>query len=340
MHNCKMMKHVSILVPKGQYSIVNIAGAFQILNWASDVYAQQTRQPLFQVEFVGHRKPAQDAEGFYTVTPPKTISEIDKTDLIIVPAVHGDLQEGIANNTEVIHWIADQYKKGAEIAAFCIGAFLLAETGILDGKTCSTHWGHAQTLQDMFPNIRVEAENIVSISDGIYTSGGAYAFTNLVIYLIERYGGRELALMTAKAFMIDVDKNNQSLYMIFNGQKNHGDDMVLKVQEHIEKHYKTSITVGELADDRATNRRTLERRFKSATGNSVIQYLQRVRVEGAKKILEQSSKSVTDAMFGSGYSDAKSFREVFRKYVGVSPLDYKKKFVKEDTRKVEAQNTY
>ncbi|WP_258098226.1 GlxA family transcriptional regulator [Marinoscillum pacificum] len=326
------MKHVSILVPKGQYSIVNIAGAFQILNWANDVYAQQTRQHLFKVEFVGHSRPAQDAEGFYTVTPPKTIEEVTKTDLIIVPAVHGDLREGIDKNAEVIEWVAKQYNQGAEIAAFCIGAFLLAETGILDGKTCSTHWGHAQDLQDMFPKVKVEAENIVSISDGIYTSGGAYAFTNLVIYLIERYGGRELALMTAKAFMIDVDKNNQSLYMIFNGQKNHGDEMVLKVQEHIEKHFKSPVSVAELADDRATNRRTLERRFKSATGNSVIQYLQRVRVERAKKILEQGSKSVTDAMFDSGYSDAKSFREVFRKYVGVSPLEYKRKFVKEDKK--------
>ena len=332
------MKHISILIPRGQCSIVNIAGAFQILNWANDAYAQQTRQQLFKVEFVGHTKPAQDAEGFYTVSPPKTLDDIVKTDLIIVPAVHGNLREGIDNNREVIDWVAKQYHQGAEIAAFCIGAFLLAETGILDGKTCSTHWGHVQELQEMFPKVKVEAENIVSINEGIYTSGGAYAFTNLVIYLIERYGGRELALMTAKAFMIDVDKNNKSLYMIFNGQKNHGDEMVLKVQEHIEKRYIESISVADLADDQATNRRSLERRFKSATGNSVIQYLQRVRVEHAKKVLEQTSKSVTDAMYDSGYSDAKSFREVFRKYVGVSPLEYKKKFVKDD--KYMEINTY
>lgn len=334
------MKHVSILIPKGQYSIVNIAGAFQILNWANDMYAMQTRKHLFQVEFVGHKTPAEDAHGFYTVTPAKTIDEVKKTDLIIVPAVHGDLRDGIDNNKEVISWVAHQYKSGSEVAAFCIGAFLLAETGILNGKTCSTHWGHAHDLQEMFPQVKVEAENIVSVSDGIYTSGGAYAFTNLVIYLIERYGGRELALMTAKAFMIDVDKNNQSLYMIFNGQKNHGDEMVLKVQGQIEKLYKDQLTVSALADEQATNRRTLERRFKTATGNSVIQYLQRVRVERAKKVLEHASKSVTDAMFDSGYTDAKSFREVFRKYVGVSPLEYKKKFVKEDVKKIAEVSTY
>ena len=333
------MKHVSIVIPKGQYSIVNIAGAFQILNWASDVYTQQTRQPLFQVEFVGHQKPAQDVQGFYTVTPPKTLDEIDRTDLIILPAVHGDLKEGIDKNRAIIDWVSRHYNRGSEIAAFCIGAFLLAETGILDGKTCSTHWGHAQDLQDMFPKVKVEAENIVSISDRIYTSGGAYAFTNLVIYLIERYGGRELALMTAKAFMIDVDKNNQSLYMIFNGQKNHGDEMVLKVQGIIEEQFKNAVSVSKLADDLATNRRTLERRFKAATGNSVIQYLQRVRVERAKKVLEQSTKSVSDAMWESGYTDAKSFREVFRKYVGITPLEYKRKFV-EKVNNTETVTTY
>ncbi|MCB0841350.1 MAG: DJ-1/PfpI family protein, partial [Bacteroidetes bacterium] len=160
------MKHVSILIPKGQYSIVNIGGSFQIMNWANDVFFQQTRTRLFEIEFVGHAKPANDKDGFYTVTPPKTITDIEKTDLIIIPAVHGDLKEAININTEVIDWVHDQYLKGAEIAAFCIGAFLLAETGILNGKTCSTHWGHARELQEMFPKVVVQAENIVSVNKG------------------------------------------------------------------------------------------------------------------------------------------------------------------------------
>lgn len=323
------MKHVSILIPKGQYSIVNIAGTFQIMNWANDMFFQQTRNRLFQIEFVGHARPANDKDGFYTITPSKTIDELDETDLVIIPAVHGNISEAISINREVIDWVARQYRGGAEIAAFCIGAFLLAETGILNGKSCSTHWGHARELQEMFPEVLVQPENIVSASDGIYTSGGAYAFTNLVIYLIERYGGRELALMTAKGFMIDVDKNNQSMFMIFNGQKDHGDELVLKVQDHIEKNYSNVLTVNELADKQATTRRTLERRFRSATGNSVIEYLQRVRTEGAKKVLEHPKRTVTDAMFDVGYSDAKSFREVFRKYVGISPQEYKKKFAHE-----------
>ncbi len=324
------MKHISILIPKGQYSIVNIAGAFQILNWANDFYVQQTRKPLFKIEFVGHSIPAHDADGFYTIKPSKTINQIDKTDIVVVPAVHGELKDVIEKNREIGQWVATQYHLGAEIATFCIGAFLLAESGILNGKTCSTHWGHANELQKMFPEIKVKAENIVTACDGIYTSGGAYAFTNLVIYLIERFGGRELALITAKAFMIDIDKNSQSVFMMFNGQKDHGDELVLKIQNLIESQFSESLNVGDLANENSTNRRTLERRFKNATGNSVLEYMQRVRVEKAKHILENSSTTVSEAMYQTGYQDSKAFREVFRKHVGISPNEYKKKFAREE----------
>ncbi|MBI1183276.1 helix-turn-helix domain-containing protein [bacterium] len=322
------MKHISILIPKGQFSIVNIAGAYQIFNWANDMFFDHSRKHLFEVEFVGYQKPANDAEGYYTITPGKTLHEIAKTDIIIIPAVHGDLKTSIENNREMTQWVAAQHANGAEIATFCIGAFLLADTGILNGKTCSTHWGHAKELQEMFPEIKVQAENIVTACDGIYSSGGAYAFTNLIIYLIERYGGRELAIMTAKAFMIDIDKNSQSVFMMFNGQKDHGDALVLKVQNYIESAYSDALSVAELASHNATNRRTLERRFKSATGNSIIEYLQRVRVEKAKEILEKPHQTVSEAMYQTGYNDSKAFREVFKKLVGLSPFDYKKKFVR------------
>ncbi|MGB3181034.1 MAG: helix-turn-helix domain-containing protein [Cyclobacteriaceae bacterium] len=320
------MKHVSILIPKGQYSIVNIAGAYQILNWANDMFFQQSRNKLLHIEFVGHSKPANDMEGLYMVSPSRTIRETDQTDLIIIPAVHGDLQQAIADNGDMIAWIRSQYEGGAQIATFCIGAFLLAETGILDGKSCSTHWGQAQELQRMYPAIRVQPERIVTECDGIYSSGGAYAFTNLLIYLIEKLGGRELAILTAKAFMIDVEKNSQSVFMIFNGQKDHRDDMILKVQKYIEANYTRKFTVNELAEEHATTRRTLERRFKSSTGNSVIEYLQRVRMEAAKRILEQDHSNVSEAMYEVGYTDPKAFREVFKKYVGVSPADYRRKY--------------
>lgn len=321
-----MAKHVSILVPQGQYSIVNIAGSFQILSWADDMFFQQTRKRLFNIEFVGIAKPAKDTSGYYTVSPSKTIWEIEKTDLIIVPAVHEEHQVALDKNKEIVEWLRVQYRKGAEIAAYCIGVFLLADTGLLDGKTCSTHWGEAHLLHSMFPNLHVQSEKIITESDGLYTSGGAYAFTNLAVYLVEKYGGRELAIMTAKAFMVDVDKSDQSLFSVFIGQKHHNDQLVLEVQEMIESSYPQSMSVEQIAMDKATSRRSLERRFRAATGNSVIEYLQRVRVESAKKLLERENSQVTETMHSVGYNDSKAFRGVFKKYVGVSPADYRMKF--------------
>jgi transcriptional regulator GlxA family with amidase domain len=320
------MKHVSILVPKGQFSIVNIAGSFQILNWASDTYFQQTRQPLFTVEFVGYSKPAADSDGWYTVSPPRTVADIAHTDLIILPAVHSDMPAAVQENQEIIGWIQRQYAAGAGVAAFCIGVYLLAETGILNGKSCSTHWAQAENLQKAYPEIKVQSEKIVTECNGIYTSGGAYAFTNLLLYLIEKYGGRELAILTAKAFMLDIDKNNQAVFMIFQGQKDHGDELVQKVQEYLESNYTEKVGVAELADRFAITRRTLERRFKAATGNSALEYLQRIRIEAAKRQLEGSQATVNTAMYEVGYSDTKAFREVFKKYAGLSPAEYKKKF--------------
>ncbi len=322
----KRMKHISILIPKGQYSIVNIAGTFQILNWANDMYFKQVRKKLFEIEFVGHTKPSADSNGIYSVMPSKTLQEVERTDLVIVPAVHEDHSQAIEINQPAIKWLQQQYQQGAEIAAYCIGVFLLADTGLLDGKTCSTHWGEAGQLQEMFPAIEVTSEKIITECDGLYTSGGAYAFTNLAIYLLEKYGGRELAIATAKAFMIDVDKNDQSFFTMFVGQKQHDDEKVLRVQELIENDFSESLTVDELASRMFINRRTLERRFRAATGNSIIEYLQRVRVESAKKLLEHKTSNITDTMFAVGYNDTKAFRQIFKRYAGISPSEYRKKF--------------
>lgn len=323
------MKHISILIPKGQYSIVNIAGCYQMLEAASDMFAQRSGNQLCQIDLVAAVKPAADRAGLFTINPSKTLNQIKTTDLIIIPAVHNDIEEVIKDNQEEIEWIKNQYKKGTEIATFCIGVYLLAETGLLDGKLCSTHWGYAQDLQKRYPLIHVMPENIVAESEGIYTSGGAYAFTNLVVYLIEKFGGRELAILAAKSFMIDIDKGSQSPFIIFSGQKEHKDEVVLQVQEYIEMNYADKFTVDQLADNHATIRRTLERRFKKATGNSVNEYAQRVRIEAAKKQLELGRKSVNEVIYDVGYNDAKAFRNIFKRWVGISPVDYKSKYNKQ-----------
>lgn len=321
-----MKKHISILIPRGHSSLVNIAGSHQIFNQVNGFLKEMGKGPLFEVDLVGISNPTAQTDGLFTVHPNKLLKEVIKTDLIIIPAIHGSPEEVYDDNKEFAPWIVQQYKNGAEVASFCIGAFFLAETGLLNGKQCATHWIHANAFKKMFPEVHLVNDKIMTEDSGIYTSGGAYSYLNLLMYLVEKYAGRELAILTSKAFMIDIDRFSQSPFIIFQGQKGHEDEPVKKAQEFIENNFQDKIGVQQLADQFALSKRSLERRFKSATGNSVNEYLQRVKVEAAKKELETERKNVYEVMFSVGYTDTKAFREVFKKHSGMTPLDYRKKF--------------
>ncbi|HMR92415.1 MAG TPA: helix-turn-helix domain-containing protein [Chitinophagaceae bacterium] len=325
------MKHISILIPKGASSLSNIEGTLQIFSEANNLAEHMGKGPLFKIELVGLEKENVQRGGLFSIQPNSLISDVNKTDLIIIPALFGDLQQSIGNNEAFIPWILDQYRDGAEVASFCIGAFFLARTGLLDGKPCTTHWRYVNEFRQMYPQADIVDDKIMTEVDGIYTSGGAYSYLNLVIYLIEKYAGRDVAIAIAKAFMIDIDRISQSPFIIFSGQKSHADEPVKQAQEFIEKHYHEKITVDQLASMFAVGRRSLERRFKSATANTVMEYLQRVKVEAAKKGLETGRKSVNEVMYDVGYVDVKAFRSVFKKVTGLSPVEYRNKYNREAT---------
>jgi transcriptional regulator GlxA family with amidase domain len=323
------MKHLSILIPRGHTSLVNIAGAHQIFNMVNDIRADMNKTPIFEVHLVGLEEEVQQSTGLFSANPDCLIEDLDKTDLIIIPAIHDDPQKGYEQNKEFIPWIIEQYRAGAEVASFCVGAFFLAETGLLNGKQCATHWMHANKFKKMFPDITLVDEKIMTEEDGIYTSGGAYAFTDLLLHLIEKYAGREEAIMASKTFSLDISRKSQSDFIIFEGQKNHEDEKVIQAQKYIENHYQDEIMVGDLAEQLAVSRRTLERRFKKATHNTVTEYKQRVKVEAAKRELETSRKNVNEVMYEVGYSDTKSFRNLFKRITGLTPVEYRNKYNKE-----------
>ncbi|HLR26405.1 MAG TPA: helix-turn-helix domain-containing protein [Fodinibius sp.] len=323
------MTHVSILIPRGHTSLVNIVGTHQIFNMVNDIRADMGKPAVFEVHLVGLEKEVPQSTGLFSASPDCLLEEVEETDLIIVPAIHDDPRKGYERNQAFEPWIIDQYRKGAEVASFCVGAFYLAETGLLDGKHCATHWMHADTFRQMYPQVNLVDEKIMTEEDGIYTSGGAYAFTDLLLHLIEKYAGREEAIMASKAFSLDISRDNQSDFIIFKGQKDHKDDKVRKAQQFIETHYQEKIQVDRLAEQLAMSRRTLERRFKKATRNTVTQYKQRVKVEAAKRDLETSRKNVSQVMYDVGYSDTKSFRNLFSRITGLTPVEYRNKYNKE-----------
>ena len=248
---------------------------------------------------------------------------------MIIPAVHGDLQQAIKNNEAFLPWIIDQYKQGAEIASLCLGAFLLASTGLLKGRNCATHWLAANDFRKMFPDVNLVADKILTDEYGIYSSGGAYSYLNLILYLVEKYAGREMSVFVSKVFQIDIERDSQSPFTIFRGQKEHEDEPIKQAQEFIEKNFQDKITVDQLASMFALGRRNLERRFKKATSNTVVEYIQRVKIEAAKLSLEKSKHNVTEVMYNVGYSDPKAFRVTFKRITGLSPVQYRNKYNRE-----------
>jgi transcriptional regulator GlxA family with amidase domain len=238
-------------------------------------------------------------------------------------------EESFEQNKQMTDWIAKQYKEGAEVATMCTGTFLLASSGLLDGKSCSTHWAAADTFRSMFPKVNLQTDKLITDENGIYTNGGAFSFLNLLLYLVEKYYDRQTAIYCSKIFQIEMDRNSQSPFTIFTGQKQHGDEMIQQAQAFIESHLHEKFSIEQLADKFAVGRRNFDRRFIKATGNTPIEYSQRVKIESAKKALETSRKTINEIMYDVGYSDIKAFREVFRKVTGMSPVDYKRKYNKE-----------
>ena len=197
-----------------------------------------------------------------------------------------------------------------------------------DGKKCSTHWAYYDEFRQRFPQVEIVDGAVITDEGRLYSSGGANSLWNLLLYLLEKYTDRGTAIMTAKYFAIDIDRNSQAAFTIFTGQKDHNDKDILRVQKFIEENFQEKITVDELADMVNTSRRSFERKFKQATNNTPVEYMQRVRIEAAKRSFEASRKNVAEVMYDVGYTDTKAFRDLFKKITGLTPVEYRNKYNK------------
>jgi transcriptional regulator GlxA family with amidase domain len=318
------MKQVTIVIPKGKVTLSSITGAFEILRTANAHWQRLGYKPLMEICLAGFEPELKLDMDCFSIHP-QPIQDVRKPDLVIIPAIAPD-NNLIPDNGLLLNWIKTQYLSGAEIATMCSGAFLLAATGLLDGKTCSTHWHHANNFKRLYPKVNLQPDNLITASSGIYTNGGAYSFLHLILFLVEKYFDRETAIYCSKIFQIDMDRSSQSPFFIFKAQKNHGDELIVKAQAYMEENLTEKISFEQLASDLAVSRRNFDRRFIKATGNTPVEYLQRVKVEVAKSNLEKGRKSVFEVMNEVGYSDDKAFRTIFKKMAGLSPLEYREKF--------------
>jgi len=319
------MKHVSILVPH-EAVLGTIADPRYLFTTVNEFLTAAGRPALFNVQMVGLSKEVKLNGGLFSVHTDQLTTEVKKTDLIIIPALGSDLKVSLELNKGFLPWIIEQHSKGAEVASLCIGAFLLASTGLLNGKECSSHWKTANEFRAMFPEVTLVDGRVITEERGLYSSGGATSYWNLLLYIIEKYTSREIAIMAAKLFALEIDRKSQSPFIMFNGQKKHEDEPIKRAQEFIETNLMEHLSVDDLAVKFAIGRRHFDRRFKKATNNTPAEYIQRVRIEAAKKMLEISKKNVNEVMYEVGYNDTKSFRTVFKKITGLSPIDYRNKY--------------
>lgn len=319
------MKNIIILVPTGAI-LGSVEGPRQVFTEVNAFLKRMGKPPLFNVRLAGLTPEIPLNNGMYMVKADVLVKDVGKTDLVIIPAMDGDMLKNLEDNKGFIPWILQQYNTGAEVASLCVGAFLLATTGLVNGKKCATHWMAANDFRKMFPDVDLVEDKVITDEAGIYTSGGAFSYLNLVLYLIEKFAGRDIAIFCSKAFQIDIQRDSQSPFMIFRGQKEHEDNEIKKAQDFIEKNVQNKISVDELASMLAIGRRNLERRFKKATANTVVEYIQRVKIEAAKMSLENSRENVNEVMYNVGYVDPKAFRITFKRITGLSPIQYRNKY--------------
>jgi transcriptional regulator GlxA family with amidase domain len=325
--NSSKMKHVSILVPESSV-LQAIADPQYLFSAVNQFMVASGKSPLFDVQLVGLKKEVKLNDGLYSVNTTQLLNDVKSTDLVVIPALFGDMKSAIEKNKKLLPWINEQYNKGAEVASLCVGAFLLASTGLLDGKKCSTHWGFQNEFREMFPKVDVVDGSIITEEHRIYSSGGANSYWNLLLHLVEKYTDRPTAILASKYFAVDIDRESQSAFAMFQGQKNHSDESIKRAQDFIENNIQEKITIEDLSDLVLVGRRSFERRFKVATNNSVLEYINRVKMECAKRSFESSRKNINEVMFEVGYTDTKAFRTIFKKITGLTPVEYRNKYNK------------
>jgi transcriptional regulator GlxA family with amidase domain len=319
------MKQLAILLPEGSTTLSSLILTIEVIEVANAYSTKKGNAPVFRTTLVGSGK-VKAANGSFAIQREKSTGDVGIVDLIVVPALGDDIASALKDNKKNIEWVLNQYKNGAEVASLCTGAFILGAAGLLNGRSCSTHWGFADTFRSLFPKVNLTIEKIITDERGVYTSGGALSSLNLVLYLIGKYYSRETAVYCAKVFELEIERNNQSQYIIFSGQKKHTDEQIKTVQQFMENNIGDKIIIENLSSKFSIERRNFDRRFKKATGNTPLEYMQRLKVEAAKKYLEHGRKTINEVMYEVGYSDVRAFREVFKKITGMSPIEYRNKY--------------
>jgi transcriptional regulator GlxA family with amidase domain len=318
-----MSKKVGLIIPH-DYKLLSVAAILEVFETANklctngakpfDIMLFQSAEQIISPNLFGYEM--------------NHIESSDQVlDLVLIPAFTTDnMGEMIAKNKKFLPWLQKQHQSGAELASFCTGAFLFAASGLLDEKLATTHVDACSAFTKAFPLVKLKAEETLTADRSLYTSGGSTSTFHLLILLVQKYCGKEIAVQIAKIFSIDLNRYKQSYFSTFRPNHLHNDELVAMLQQKIESQYHSIEKLEEITKDIPTSARNMTRRFKQVTGIPPIEYLQNIRVETSKKYLEQTQLSISEIIEKTGYNDPKAFRKVFYKMVGMKPIEYREKF--------------
>lgn len=321
------MKKVTILALPNTIA-TTVLGPMDVFFLAGQLWNHINGVPLsqhFRVEIISVDDRPIKCLNNVRLEPHCSLDAVTSTDLILISSVT-DIDRTLARSKKALNWLVDQHHQGAHIASVCTGAFFLAETGLLDGKTATTHWGFVETFRKRYPQVSLKPERLITDEGTLFCAGALAAGIDLAVYLVEKYCGHEIAVQCSKALIHDMGRSSQAPYSVFQFQKNHNDLPIRSAQAWIEDNFTTPVDLDAVAKTHGMSRRTFERRFKKATGDTPLSYLQRTRVEAAKRMLENDQGTFEEISYRLGYENSGHFRELFKKYTGLLPMAYQRHF--------------
>lgn len=315
--------HVTLLLAE-HCSAASAAMALDILQAANLFHAAST--PLFVVQTASLNGEDVHTSSGQILRADKALPRIRQTDLILIPGFLFTLPRALPTFGAYAPWLRQQHAKGATVATMCNAAFMLAESGLLDGRPATTHWAFGELFQRRYPAVSLDTQHIVCDTGSLITSGGATAAMDLLLHLISRWGSPTLAQTCSKYLLIDPARSAQTPYASWRPMHTHGDDQVLKVQHWLDKHFAKVVRLDDLAEQFGFGPRNFKRRFKEATGQAPLAYLQGLRLNQAKRLLESTRMSMEAVTSAVGYEDSNSFRRLFQERVGMAPTAYRRRF--------------
>ena len=315
--------HVTLLMAK-HCSAASATLALEVL-YAANVFHGNGNKCFDVVTASLDGEPVMTSSG-QQMTVDSSIENVVATDIVLIPGFIFTLKEAMGSFTSYQGWLQKQHNAGATIASMCNSAFLLADSGLLDGRRATTHWAFTDFFRRRHPDVNLDETQIICDDGELITSGGATAAMDLLLHLIRRFVSLDLAQTCGRYLLVDSIRSGQTPYAQWSMPKNHPDTSIMKVQQWLESNIACSITIDELGKAFGFGVRNFKRRFKEATGYTPLAYVQILRVEKAKVLLESTRMNVDGITQAVGYEDTNSFRRLFTKHVGLTPTEYRKKF--------------